>query len=322
MADSRSVMVVDATLAPFTAGSPTFACYRDKAGNARTPPSIVHLGSGVWGFIPSDADEAVGTVAVIDFGATAYPRRATFAVHLADNSNQFWAVHVEADDGSEWVGSWPDFSLYDDASGNARTPPTLAPVLGDWVFAWTPTAADVVARVEGVLTAPAGSSVPWFGFSTEPAPAYPFAALADNPARAVATYIAAAGALNLETPPGGTQALAFAAGGNLTAGPMRASEGLVGDFHVSVLNTGGAVAGYFGNGGSLFEASVLVQVRSKIDAYSHGEAVARALLARMHRATMTGFVSCLARDAEPVYQGLDEEGHHRFVFGLDVVRVR
>lgn len=143
-------------------------------------------------------------------------------------------------------------------------------------------------------------------------------AIADNPARALASYLAAGSPLSLETPPGGSQALSFAAGGNLTTGPMRAAEGLVGEFHVSVLNSGGVLTPYMGTGDSLFESAVTVRVRSRIDSYSQGEAVARACLRRVHLASLAGYVSCLVRDAEPVYQGLDENGHHGFVFTVDV----
>lgn len=143
-------------------------------------------------------------------------------------------------------------------------------------------------------------------------------AIADNPARAIASHLAAGSPLALETPPGGSQTLTFAAGGNLTAGPPRAAEGLVGEFHVSVLNSGGMLTPYMGTGDSLFESAVTVRVRSRIDSYSQGEAVSRACLRRVHLAELAGYVSCLVRDAEPVYQGLDENGHHGFTFTVDV----
>lgn len=323
MADSRSVFVTDALGAPLTSGSPTFPVYADKAtGAARTPPAVpVHLGAGVWGFTASDADESVGTVAVVDFGAGAEPRRVTFAIHKPDNQNQFFAWHVEDEAGAEWTGAAPTLGLYDDSAGNARTPPAIVTVAGAWVFSLTPTAADVTARTEGFIAGPAGSSVQGWGLSTVPFSPFAFASLVDNPARSLASYVAGLGALNLETPPGGTQALTFAAGGNLTAGPMRAAEGLVGEFHVSILNSGGPLTPYMGTPGavgSLYESAASVIVRSQVDSYSQGEAVARAVLRRCHLAELAGYVSCVVRDAEPIYQGLDENGHHRFVFSVDL----
>lgn len=323
MADSRSVFVTDSLGAPLTSGSPSFTVYADKAtGAARTQPAApAHLGAGVWGFQSSDDDETVGTVAVVDFGVGAEPRRVTFAIHKPDNQNQFFAWHVEDEAGAEWTGAAPTIGLYDDRNGNARTPPAIVAVAGAWVFSLTPSTADVDAKTEGYIAGPAGSSVQAWGLSTVPYSPFAFASLVDNPARSLAAYVAGVGALNLETPPGGTQALTFAAGGNLTAGPMRAAEGLVGEFHVSILNSGGPLTPYMGTPatvGSLFESACSVIVRSQVDAYSQGEAVARALVRRCHLADLAGYVSCLVRDAEPVYQGLDENGHHRFVFSVEL----
>lgn len=169
MADARSILVLDSTGAPLTAATPSFVDYRDTAGNARTPPAApTHLGGGVWAFIPSDADEATGTVALVDFGAGAEPRRVTWALHLADGSNQFWAVHVEDETGALWAGTAPTVGLYDDSAGNPRTPPTLAVVSGAYLFALVPTAADVAAGIEGRLDGPASSAVPFWSFSSVP----------------------------------------------------------------------------------------------------------------------------------------------------------
>lgn len=169
MADARSILVLDSTGAPLTSGSPSFVDYRDTAGSARTPPAApAHLGGGVWAFAPSDADETVGTVALVDFGAGAEPRRVTWALHLADNSNQFWAVHVEDEAGALWAGTAPTVGLYDDSAGNPRTPPTLAAVSGAYLFALTPTAGDVTAGIEGRLDGPASSAVLFWSFSSAP----------------------------------------------------------------------------------------------------------------------------------------------------------
>lgn len=319
MADARSLAVVDSTGAPVTTGVTAVAF--DRGGSSRAV-TIAHIGSGVWAFAPTDADETIGTVVLVDAGAgnfgPAGGRRTVFPVHLNDNSNQFWAVVVENPDGTVWAGAAPTVTPYTDSTGSSRTAPTPGAVAGAYLWHVTPTAGDVAVGVEGRINGPAGSSVPFWHLSSLPIVG-PIAALSDNPARAVASYLAAGSPLALETPPGGSQALSFAADGNVTAGPMRAAEGLVGEFHVSVLNSGGPLTPYMGSGGSLFEASVAVRVRSRIDAYSQGEAVARACLRRCHRAELSGYVSCLVRDAEPVYQGLDENGHHGFVFSVDVV---
>lgn len=318
MTDVRSIEVVDAAGLPVTTGVTAVAF--DRSGASRSV-SLAHIGAGTWAFAPTDADEAIGTVVLIDVGVGNYgpngARRVAFAVHKPDGSNQFWSVVVENPDGSVWVGSAPTVAPYTDGAGASRTAPTPAAVAGAYLWSVTPSADDVSVGVEGRINGPAGSAVEFWHISSDPIVG-PIAALSDNPARALASHLAAGSPLALETPPGGSQALSFGANGNLTAGPMRAVEGLVGEFHVSVLNSGGPLTPYMGSGGSLFEAAVTVRVRSRVDAYSQGEAVARACLRRCHRAGLAGYVSCLVRDAEPVYQGLDENGHHGFVFSVDV----
>jgi hypothetical protein len=169
MADARSTLVLDSTGAPLTTATPSFVDYRDRAGSARTPPAAPsHLGGGVWAFTPSDADETAGTVALVDFGAGAEPRRVTWGLHLPDGSNQFWAVHIEDEAGALWTGAAPTAGVYDDSAGSPRTPPSLAVVSGAYLFALTPTSADVAAGIEGRLDGPAGSNQPYWAFSSVP----------------------------------------------------------------------------------------------------------------------------------------------------------
>lgn len=318
MADTRSLEVTDSLGAPVTSGVTAVAF--DCAGGSRAV-TLTHIGLGTWVFTPSDADETLGVVVLVDAGVGNFGpnggRRTVFAVHLADNSNQFWAVVVENPDGTLWAGATPTVTPYTDSTGAGRTAPTPGAVAGAYLWHVTPSAGDIAVGVEGRINGPAGSSIQFWHLSSLPIVG-PIAALSDNPARAVASYLAAGSPLALETPPGGSQALSFEAGGNLTAGPMRAAEGLVEECHVSCLNGGGPLTPYMGTGDSLHESSVTVRVRSRIDSYSQGEALARACLRRCHLAPLAGYVSCLARDAEPVYQGLDENGHHAFVFTLDV----
>jgi hypothetical protein len=167
MADARSLTVRDSTGAPVTTGV-TLPTLVDTAGNARTPPAIDHRGAGKWVFTVSDADEAAGCVAVVDCGAGNLPRRATFAVHRADNSNQHWCFHFENGDGTVWAGAAPGAPQYIDPLGNARTPPTLVPVVGAWVYVLVPTAGDVAAGIEGRLDAPTGASPAYWEFSSMP----------------------------------------------------------------------------------------------------------------------------------------------------------
>lgn len=166
MADARSITVRDSSGAPVTTGV-TLAVYVDRAGVARTPPAITHRGAGKWVFVPSDADETVGTVALIDCGAGNQPLRASVAIHLPDGSNQFWAFHFEDAAGALWAGAAPSSLQYIDPLGNARTPPSLVAVAGAYLYALTPTAGDVAAGIEGRLDAPTGAAPDYWEFSSD-----------------------------------------------------------------------------------------------------------------------------------------------------------
>lgn len=167
MADARSLTVRDSTGAPVTTGV-TLAVYVDTTGAARTPPAITHVGAGKWVFTPSDADETVGTVALVDCGAGNQPRRASFAIHLPTNSNQFWCFHFEDGAAALWSGAAPSSLQYVDPAGGARTPPSLVAVAGAYLYALTPTSGDVTAGIEGRLDAPAGAFPLYWEFSSEP----------------------------------------------------------------------------------------------------------------------------------------------------------
>ena len=172
MADARSLTVRDAAGAPVTTGV-TIQLYIDMTtGAARTAPAMNHRGDGKWVFVPTDADEAAGVLVVVLTGGN-HPRRASFAVHKPDNSNQFFVFHFENGAGDLWLGAAVGAPQYIDPSGAARTPPTLAkpadPFLGVvGIYTLTPTPADIAAGVEGRLDAPAGASPDYWEFSSEP----------------------------------------------------------------------------------------------------------------------------------------------------------
>lgn len=167
MADARSLTVRDSSGAPVTTGVTFFLYLNKQTGAARTQPALTHRGDGKWVFTPSDDDEAVGTLALLSAGS-ALPRRALFAIHKADNSNQFWAFHYEDGAGSLYIGSGagtPGTLQYIDPAGNARTPPAFAfpanPHLGVVaIYTLTPTPADVAAGIELRLDAPAAGAFP------------------------------------------------------------------------------------------------------------------------------------------------------------------
>lgn len=62
----------DAAGAPLASATPTFTSYRDVAG-AVASPSIVNLGSGLYGFVPTVANKAAYVSFVINCGASSNP---------------------------------------------------------------------------------------------------------------------------------------------------------------------------------------------------------------------------------------------------------
>lgn len=166
MADPRSIIVVDATGAPLTSGTPGVQAF-DVTGASRTPPAVAHVSAvpGTWRFTCTDADEAAGTVVLVDFGAGNLPRFAAFMCFKADNSNQFWAVPVVGANGTAWSGAAPTFGGY-----TGGTTPTLTAIAGaaTALYVAIPSAADISAGAEGRIDGPAGTAQPYWNVSTLP----------------------------------------------------------------------------------------------------------------------------------------------------------
>lgn len=142
------------------------------------------------------------------------------------------------------------------------------------------------------------------------------------PAHDVATLLA--GSIVLPNPPGGSPiTLSYAADGNLLVGPVRPVANTVGQLGVFVLQTGGRQPlPYMGQDESFHVSRVQVTVRSQVNAFAEGEALARALHAKAHTHAPAGYTYCLASESEPLYLGTDEENAHRFTFNLDLAHRR
>ncbi|MFZ5440451.1 MAG: hypothetical protein ACOZQL_10605 [Myxococcota bacterium] len=168
MADAKDFFVQDAAGAPLLGAAGAFnVIARDLSGTPRTAPAVVELGEGSYRFIPTEDDEAVGTVVHVDCGAGALRRRFTFACFRADNSNQFWGLHVENPDGTQWSGAPPTVGSYRSSTG-PRTPPAVVAVAGAYLFVLVPSAADIAADTEIRVDGPAGSAQPSWSGSTKP----------------------------------------------------------------------------------------------------------------------------------------------------------
>lgn len=126
------------------------------------------------------------------------------------------------------------------------------------------------------------------------------------------------GTITLPSPPGGADVV-LTYGDNLVAGPLRPVLGATPQLEVSVLQGGGmAPSPYMGQGESWHVTRVQVTVRSSVDEFSRGEALARALHARAHLHEPTGVTSLMAVESDPLYLGIDDAAAHRFSFNLDV----
>lgn len=168
MASVQTFLLTDANGLPLTTATPTFTDYRDRSGNARTPPANpVHLQGGVYAFYPSNSDENVGTVALVDAGATAFPRRTCFAIYLTNKQNQFWAFAVEDQGGALWTGAPPTVGFYMDSAGANRASPGLVVVAGAYLFAMTPSTADMTAQTQGRIDFPAMAALTYLFVFTD-----------------------------------------------------------------------------------------------------------------------------------------------------------
>jgi hypothetical protein len=310
MASTRSFLLLDYAGAPMTSAVPTFVDYRDKTGVARTPPTTpLHVGGGVYAYTPSDADELAGTVALVDCGAGAYPQRNCQPIHLGDGSNQFFAFHVEDMGGNLWAGTAPAVAFYQDKSGTPRTAPSLVAVAGAYLYALTPTLADIVAETTARIDAPAGSGWPYLLAETEPISPWvqPSPGPIKNPAADLVTFLN--GKLAGST--------LLASGANLFAGPMRSIDGTPAPA-VFCLNTGGEVPRPYTSGdrSAYYSPSVQVMVRGPTNNIAGGEELARGVFAWLQQSTITGYTQVLVRESQPFPLGEDTSRHGQWVMNV------
>ena len=130
-----------------------------------------------------------------------------------------------------------------------------------------------------------------------------------------------AGTRNYLSTTGGTFVLT--SGANLFRGPMRDDLGdaAIATQCVFVETSGGIAPQPYLDGAdkSLFRASVTVSVRSLLEEYSAGQAIARACLRRLHLTTLaSAYTSCKATVSEPMYDSWQENGCHVWRIPLEV----
>ncbi len=323
MADPIFFGLFDASGAPAAAAVPTWVSgviYGHGDAVTRAAPAFVNRGEGQHGFEPSEVDEAIGCVGLIDAGVGAYfASGSRYAAVTIPEAAQFEALVLTDAAGALWTGAAPTITSYEGRSG-ALTPATILSITTA-LHTFAPSAADIAAGVSYRLDSPA-NAYPAFFFGSATAPTVgPYTPPSSGvyPADAVAQLLA--GVITLPDPPGGDAVtLTYGANGNLLLGPVRpVGEGVMPRVAVFVLQNGGpAPAPYMGQAESWHQTRVQVTVRGAIGAYDVAHALARALHARAHLNTPPGYTFSLAQESDPSYLGLDDEGAHRFVFNLSV----
>lgn len=106
----------------------------------------------------------------------------------------------------------------------------------------------------------------------------------------------------------------------LFTGPERATRGGVPDLAVFIQEGAGIVEPYVNDRFDFFRHSLQVLVRSDCGGFEAGEAVARALLLRLHRSRPTGYVTVLSQQAGPTYLGEDDKRRSRWSINVEAWR--
>jgi hypothetical protein len=138
---------------PATAATPTVATYRDRDDAARTPPSIVNRGGGIYQVVPSIADEMIGVGFEIDCGAGVTPARVSGTV---GSSTLFWAVYNAAGAPAAYVGT-PAITTYLHPTGS-KPPPQVKNLAGG-LRCFTPSTEDLAVGAVFELDNQIGATV-------------------------------------------------------------------------------------------------------------------------------------------------------------------
>lgn len=158
MADLVPFMFFDSSGNPLTGIVPIFIKYVTVAAVIQTEPSIVEIGSGQYGFEAPSTDFQTGIIFVVDGLTSAVPRYASGVIY--DDATPFAAVLLTNPDGTLYTGvGVPTFASYKDSTGANRTPPTISAVAGNYLFAFTPSAADLLVDVGWTLNEPSDGSL-------------------------------------------------------------------------------------------------------------------------------------------------------------------
>lgn len=293
MADLVTFPLWDSTGAPLTGAVPTFVDYANRAGVARTQPSITELGGGLYGFQPSSADVETGTAYLVDGGANSFPRYSAGAIHPERSP---FAVFLFTDElGGLWAGAAATVGQYRTGAGANATSPGLSAVHSPYLYALTPSAADLAAGRAYRVDAASGA-LPGYYSGTFALASTTFDTSLRNPAVDLVDFLdgSAAGAETLE------------AGTNLFSGQVLPLTDEVSPA-VFVLNTGGVAPEPMlsSTRAATYRPTVQVFVRGAAGEHASTEALARDVFALLHLATVSGYLGLFAMQSQPEPLGDD-----------------
>lgn len=154
MADALPFAIIDADGLPVTgaAAGCVVSAWNARTLATRTAATVSEV-TGGYVLTPTDDDEAVGTVFLVDTGAG---RRQRYVVMVSSlPSSQAFAVPLTDSTGALWTGAAPTLTW-----SEATVPAVTTPTTG--VYVVVPSAADIAAEASGTLTSPAGAYRPWY----------------------------------------------------------------------------------------------------------------------------------------------------------------
>ncbi|MCC6178807.1 MAG: hypothetical protein WAZ94_15275 [Phycisphaerales bacterium] len=146
--------LLPATGLPIGPAGMRFIDFIDRGLVQRAQPTIVELGGGQYGFLPTDADEEVGVAWLVDNGPGAFPQRQADSVTTGGAAFAAW--HLEDDAGDLWAGAPSSLASYVSMAGPRPSPGVLA--VRPYLMTVTPTQADLIAGVSFRSDSPAGAS--------------------------------------------------------------------------------------------------------------------------------------------------------------------
>ncbi len=148
-----SILDADGNRETGAASGCTVSAWNARTLASRTAAPVFEV-TGGYVLAPTDDDELVGTVFLIDTGAGRRQRYVVCSSYTA--SSQFFGLLFTDDAGALWSGAAPTITAW----SGATTPDVTTPGAG--VYVVVPSVADMVAEASGTLTAPAGARPDWY----------------------------------------------------------------------------------------------------------------------------------------------------------------